>query len=284
MIDGIVIQKKKLPVRKKINQIILHTVMIISLIAVMYPLCLMVFGAFKSKTTYDLNKWLPAIPLRVMNIADAFNALSGYIVNTLIVAFAGIAGMIFFASMAAFSVSKLKFIGNKLCFGILLAITMLPGVLSLTPQLLLYKTLGLDGSLLAMIVPMWTGGTVWGVFLLRGFYAGLPNEIFEAADIDGAGAFQKFILIGVPLSMPIISTLIIMQITSVWSDYMWPKLIVRPELYPIAAGLTFVYETSGASQTLKYAGYLVASIPVICLFVFFNRFYVEGLASSGIKL
>lgn len=284
MIDGIVIQKKKLPVGKRINQIILHTVMIISFIAVMYPLCLMVFGAFKSKTVYDLNKWLPALPLRVSNIIEAFNSLSGYIVNTLIVAFAGIAGMIFFSSMAAFSVSKLKFVGNKLCFGILLAITMLPGVLSLTPQLLLFKTLGLDGSLLAMIVPMWTGGTVWGVFLLRGFYAGLPNEIFEAADIDGAAAFQKFILIAVPLSMPIISTLIIMQITAVWSDYMWPKLIVRPDLYPIAAGLTFVYETSGASQTLKYAGYLVASVPVICLFVFFNRFYVEGLASSGIKL
>lgn len=284
MIDNIVIQKKKLPKRKVVNQVILHTVMIISLIAVMYPLCLMIFGAFKSKTVYDLNKWLPALPLRVSNIVEAFNALWGYIGNTLIVAVLGIAGMIFFASMASFSLSKLKFKGNKLAFGMLMAITMLPGVLSLTSQLLLYKMLGLENNLLALIVPMWTGGTVWGVFLLNGFYRGLPNEIFEAADIDGATAFQKFILIGVPLSMPIIATLIIMQINSVWGDYMWPKLILRPKLYTIAAGLTFVYETSGVSETLKYAGYFISSVPVIFMFIFFNRYYVEGLASSGLKL
>ena len=284
MTDVIIVNKKKKSVKSIICQTLLHVVLIISLLMVMLPLFIMVIDAFKTGSMYDMDKWFPALPIRVSNIADAFVALKGYILNMLIVAVAGISGMVFLSAMAAFSMAKLKFVGSRVAFGMILLITMLPGILSLTPQLLLYKSLGLDNNLFALILPMWTGGTVWGVFLLSGFFRGLPNEIFEAADIDGASSFQKFIIIGLPLSMPIIATLVIMQITGVWGDYMWPKIILRPDKYTIAAGLTFVYEASSVSQTLKYAGYLISSIPVVLLFVFFNRFYVEGLASSGIKL
>lgn len=276
--------RKYRDVKKIIVQTILHVILIISLILVLYPLFMMVVGAFKSGSVYKLNKWLPSLPLRIDNISVAFNATSGYLVNTLLVAVLGICGLIIISSMASFAMSKLKFIGSKICFSMVLALTMLPGVLSLTPQIILYKTLGLDNSLFALILPMWTGGCVFGVFLLNSFYAGLPNELFEAADLDGANSFQKYIMIAVPLSLPIIATLVIMQITNVWNDYMWPKLILRETKYTIAAGLAFQFEGSNVSQTIKYAGYLVAAIPVVFLFVFFNRFYVEGLASSGLKL
>ncbi len=269
----------------KISQIVLHAVMIISLIMVLYPLAMMVFGAFKSGTTYNTNKWLPALPLRLTNVTQAFNNIKGYLFNTLIVAVFGISGLVFISSMASFSMSKLKFKGSKICFSMILGLTMLPGVLSLTSQFLLYKTFGLQNSLFALLIPMWTGGCVFGVFLLNGFYAGLPNELFEAADLDGADAFVKFIRIGVPLSMPIIATLVIMQITNVWSDYLWPQIILSESKYTIAAGLVFAYENSAnIAQPVKFAAYLVSSVPVVLLFVFCNRFYVEGLASSGIKL
>ncbi len=272
--------------RKKgtISQIVLNAIMIISLFMVLYPLMMMIMGAFKSGTVFRTNKWLPSFPLRIENIAVAFDAISGYVLNTIIVAVAGIAGMVFIASMASFAMSKLKFKGSGICFSMIIAITMLPGVLSLTPQLLLYKGLGLDNSIFALILPMWTGGCVWAVFLLSGFYKGLPNDYFEAASLDGATALQQFLLIGLPLSTPIIATLVIMQITSVWNDYMWPKLILRSSNYTIAAGLAFVFESSNVSQTVKYAGYFVSAIPVALLFIFFNRFYVEGITSSGVKL
>lgn len=277
--------KKDRRVGRVISQVVLHTVLIISLIMVLYPLFMMVIGAFKSGSVYKLNKWLPSLPLRLDNIAVAFNDISGYLLRTIIVAVVGISGLIIISSMASFSMSKLKFIGRKLCFSMILALTMLPGVLSLTPQIILYKALGLDNNLFALIVPMWSGGCVFGVFLLNSFYAGLPNELFEAADLDGANSFQKYVMIAVPLSLPIIATLVIMQITNVWNDYMWPKLILREVKYTIAAGLAFKFEANtNISQTVKYAGYLVSAIPVVFLFVFFNRFYVEGLASSGLKM
>lgn len=280
------IKKEKANKRKGvISQTILHFVMIISLFLVLYPLLMMIFGAFKSGTEYNSNKWLPALPLRLSNLSDAYLQLKSFLFNTLFVAAIGIAGMIAISSMAAFSMSKLKFKGSKVLFFMILALTMVPGVLSLTSQFLIYKDFGLQNSLFALIIPMWTGGCVFGVFLLSGFYSGLPNELFEAASLDGAGDFVKYYKIALPLSMPILATLIIMQITGVWGDYIWPVLILSKEKYTIAAGLAFSFESvSSIAQPVKFAGYLVAAIPVVLLFVFFNRFYVEGLTSSGIKL
>ncbi|MBQ8658599.1 MAG: carbohydrate ABC transporter permease [Clostridia bacterium] len=277
--------KIKTKMRKFIPQFFLHLIMIVSLFMVLYPLLMMIFGTFKSGTEYNANKWLPALPLRITNVSDAFVQIDSYLWNTVFVAVVGIGGLIFIASMAAFAMTKLKFVGSSVCFAMIMALTMMPGVLSMTSQFLLYQGLGLQNSLFALILPMWTSGCVFGVFLLKGFYGGLPNELFEAAELDGAGSFQKYVLIAIPLSLPIIATLVIMQITNVWNDLLWPRLILNSENYTIAAGLAFSFETvSTIAQPIKFAGYFVASIPVVLLFIFFNRFYVEGLASSGIKL
>ena len=276
---------KKRKVRKVINQTILNFVMIVSVFMVIYPLLMMIFGAFKSGTEFRLNKYLPAFPLRVSNIGNAFTELWPYLLNTIIVAAAGIIGMIIISSLASFSIARLRFRGSKICFAMVLGITMVPGVLSLAPQFALYRALGLQNNLFALIIPIWTGGCVGAVFLLSSFYEGLPDELFEAAALDGANPVQMYIFLGVPLSMPIIATLIIMQITGIWNDLLWPRLILTSEKYTISAGLAFTFETSNTiSQTIKYAGYLVAAIPLVLVFIFFNRYYVEGLTSAGIKL
>ena len=278
-------ESRRWTARRKVSQAILHIVLIFSLILVLYPLLMMVFGAFKSGTEYNSNKWLPALPLRLSNLSDAFESIRIYLFNTLIVALFGIVGMIVISSMSSFAISKLKFKGNKVCFYLVLALTMVPGVLSLTSQFLVYRNFGMQDSLMALIVPMWTGGCVFGVFLLCSFYAGLPDELFEAASLDGAGDFIKYWKIALPLSKPILATLVIMQISGVWGDYIWPRLILSQENYTIAAGLAFSFElVSTTAQPIKFAGYLISAIPVVLLFIFFNRFYVEGLASSGLKL
>lgn len=272
-------------IRKGIGQAVIHIILIISLIMVLYPLAMMVFGAFKSGTAYRLNKWLPSLPLRLSNLGLAFDQIKGYLGHTVLVAIFGITGMILISSMASFAISKLKFRGNRVCFAMILALTMVPGVLTLSPSFILYRTLGLYNNLFALILPMWTGGCVFGVFLLSSFYKGIPNDLFEAADLDGATDFQKYTLIALPLSMPIVATLVIMQITGVWNDVLWPRVILQSQNYTIAAGLAFAFDTENATNsTVKFAGYLVASLPVVVLFIFFNRFYVEGMTASAIKL
>ena len=120
-------ESRRWTARRKVSQAILHIVLIFSLILVLYPLLMMVFGAFKSGTEYNSNKWLPALPLRLSNLSDAFESIRIYLFNTLIVALFGIVGMIVISSMSSFAISKLKFKGNKVCFYLVLALTMVPG-------------------------------------------------------------------------------------------------------------------------------------------------------------
>jgi multiple sugar transport system permease protein len=151
---------------------------------------------------------------------------------------------------------------------------------------MLYKSLGLLNTKLVLIIPIITGGSVFGIFLLRGFFTGIPEEIFESARLEGATEFKVYYLICLPLSMPILGTLTIMQINGIWNDYLWPMITQQKhENLTISAGLIvhFVKEYS-TNYPVQFAGYLLSSIPLILLFVFANKYYIEGLTSSAIKL
>ena len=127
---------------------------------------------------------------------------------------------------------------------------------------------------------------MFGVFLLRIFFEGIPGEIFESARIDGANEVKAYFYIGLPMSMPILGTLAIMQIINCWNDYMWPMITIQDEsLMTIACGLLTRFSVQyGSNYPIMFASYMVASIPLILLFIYANKFYIEGLTSSAIKL
>lgn len=205
--------------------------------------------------------------------------------NTVIVAGVGTLGMLVVSSLAAYSFSKLKYPGKNLIYMAVIALMMIPGVLTLVPSFMLYKSIfGLDNYLI-LIMPQ-IMGPVFGVFLLRSFFEGIPEDIFEAARIDGANEFRAYYMICVPLSMPIMGTLAIMQISGIWNDYIWPMITIKSDKYmTIAAGLMLNYVgPTNTNYPIITAGYLVASIPLIFLFIFCNKFYIQGLASSSMKL
>lgn len=139
---------------------------------------------------------------------------------------------------------------------------------------------------LILIIPIITGGSVFGVFLLRGFFEGISESIFEAAKIDGAGDLRCYFNICMPLSAPILLTLAIMQLSGTWNDYIWPMIAIpsATDRLTIAAAIKkeFLSANSGSYPTL-FAGYLISSIPLILLYVFSNKFYVEGLTSAAVK-
>jgi ABC-type glycerol-3-phosphate transport system permease component len=151
---------------------------------------------------------------------------------------------------------------------------------------MLFKGFGLLNTRLALIIPVITGGSVFGVFLLRTFFAGIPEDIFEAARIDGAREFRIYFSICLPLCMPIMGTLTIMRINAIWNEYLWPMITQQKhERLTISAGLIvqFVREY-GSNYPVQFAGYLLSSVPLILLFIFANKYYIEGLTSSAIKL
>ncbi|HPU58904.1 MAG TPA: carbohydrate ABC transporter permease, partial [Candidatus Avimonas sp.] len=131
------------------------------------------------------------------------------------------------------------------------------------------------------------GGPVFGVFLLRSFYEGLPESVFESARIDGANELRVFFSICIPMSMSIMGTLVIMQIMSIWNEYLWPIITIQDDrLLTISAGLLqrFSNVTGVPNYPITFSAYLVSSIPLIVLFFAANKYYIEGLTSSAIKL
>lgn len=227
-------------------------------------------------------KWFPTFPLRGENIGLAFDKIEGYMLRTVVVAVASTALMLFVTTMAAFAIAKLKFKGSKLLFVLILALNMVPGVLTLVPTVILYHNLHLNNTLFALILPpAFSTGTT---FLLICYFRGLPSAIFEAAEIDGANDFKKYILVGVPLAIPIIATIAIMQVSGTWSDFAWPMLIMTKDKYTIAAGLKVEFFDTTVSMPVSFAAYLLASTPLIIMFFFTSRVYAEGIVSSGLKL
>lgn len=266
----------------RVGQIVLNCFIIFLFALGMYPLTMAVWCAFKTPNQYTMFKWFPTLPLRIENLQLAYEKIDAYMLRTVFVALASTGLMLFITTMAAFSISKLKFKGSKLLFSVILGLNMVPGVLTLVPTVMLYHTLGINNTYFSLILPCcFSTGTT---FLLICSFRGLPDFTFEAAEIDGANDFQKYLLIGVPLAVPIIATIAIMQVSGTWSDFAWPMLIMTKDKYTIAAGLKVEFYDSTVSMPVSFAAYLMASLPLIVLFFFTNKVYAEGVVASGLKL
>ena len=270
----------------KVYQLLIHMIMAILIFMLLYPLGMAVWGSFKSDISFLYSKWYPTLPLRIRNYAIAFPNIWKYIINTVFVAAVGTSGMIFISSLAAFAFGVMDFRFKNKIYIFIIALMMIPSVLTLVPSYMLYTNLGLRNTYAVLIIPVIFGGAVFGVFLLRSFFEGIPEDIFDSARIDGATEFTIYRKICFPLSLPIIGTLSIMQIINIWNDYLWPMITIKDDnLLTISAGLIIRFTREYTSTYhIAFAGYLISSIPLILLFVFENRYYIEGLTSSGLKL
>jgi multiple sugar transport system permease protein len=270
----------------KFSQILLHLFLIVLMVLLLYPLGMALWSALKDESNFSATRWFPTLPLYFSNLGFAFPKVIRYIFNTVLVASVGCMGVMFVASLASYAFSRMQFYGKNILYMAVIMLMMIPGILTLVPSYMLYKSLlGLDNYLI-LIVPVISGGSVFGVFLLRAFFEGLPESIFEAARIDGANEFRVYRSICIPLSIPIMGTLAIIQINNVWNDYMWPMITIKSnDMFTISAGLLMNYVSAYTSNyPALFAAYLLSSIPLIFLFIFANKYYVEGLTSSAMKL
>ena len=164
---------------------------------------------------------------------------------------------------------------------------MIPGILTLVAQFLLADALGLVGSRWGVILPEMAGNIPFNLFLLRTFFKGVPNDLFEAAEIDGASDLRMFGTIMIPLSMPIVMTVAIMLMMQSWNDLIWPQLILNEDQANIASGLipfTDWYYAMNNTYTAPMAGYVITSLPLIILFAFTSKQFVSGLTSGAFKM
>ena len=275
---------RKLKPKQILSQGTLHLLLIVALILTLFPLFLTLFNSMKSVKDYQANMWLPSLPMRFFNYKESWTRLAPYFWTTIIVSVVGVSGMLLISSLASYAFGKIRFPGSGFCVWIVLSLMMLPGVMTLVPSVMVYRSLHLNDTIWALIFPIWTNGCLMSTFLLTQFFRSLPKEIFEAAEVDGAGEFTQYFHIALPLSMPMVGTCTIIQIVSIWNDYLWPMTIQSEErLYTLPAGILFNYQNYENVPEM-YSAYVIAALPLLFIFIFLNKYYVKGLLDSAIKM
>jgi ABC-type glycerol-3-phosphate transport system permease component len=224
-----------------------------------------------------------------------------YFFNTVVMGLGTVLGVLVTGTLAGYAFARLKFPGREVLFTILLATMMIPGELTLipnyvfmvwfpTPESWIGTTLGVPGaephnwidSYYALTIPWIT--TVFSIFLFRQFFRGIPNELFDAALMDGASHLRFLVSVVLPLSKPVLITSALLTFLGSWNALMWPLLVTNsPEMRPIQVGLRFLITEAGTQTQLLLAGATITIIPIIILYLFLQRWFVEGISSVGIR-
>jgi multiple sugar transport system permease protein len=208
-----------------------------------------------------------------------------YTLNTLLIACIGVFAHVLSNSFVAYGFAKIRFRGRGFLFSIVLSTMIIPSFVTLIPQYILFSKLHWVGTYLPLTVPGFFG-SAFQIFLLRQFYMGIPNDLIEAAKIDGASHFYIWRRIMIPLAKPAIVTIAITTFTGAWNDFLGPIIYLNNEsMYTLQIGLQAFKVSSGLNQWhYLMAGSVIVLIPVIALFFIFQRYFIEGMnISAGTK-
>ncbi len=249
-----------------------------------YPLLFLVISSLKNNTQFYQEFWLPTLPLRFYNYSIAFGRIYRYIINSSIYSSLTIVGVATFSSISGFIFARFKFPGRDFLFYLFISLLMVPGVLTLAPRFILIRDLNLLNHPLALILPWISGGQVLGTWLMRTHFRSLPQELFDAAYIDGAADRHVFWLVALPLARPMLAAIAISTLISTWNDLIWPMVTIsKRELMPLAQGLVQFSSSFETEWGPLFAGYVIASLPLFVVFIFTVKHFVAGLTSGAIK-
>lgn len=272
-------------VRYVAGQSLLIGSLVVILVLSFVTIALMLFLSLKDNGQIYGRFWSLPDPVRWENYRDGWLLMRRYIFNSLIYSLASVVGVVFLSSMSGYVFARHRFPGKEVIYVVILALLMVPGVLTLIPAFVLVRELGLTNTPWALILPWTAGGQIFGILLCRSFFSTLPQELFDAAKVDGASEFEQYLRIALPLSWPIMVTLAIMHLVSTYNDFIWPLLTISDQdIQVVTVGLTqFRNEFGTINWGPRMAAYAVSSVPLVMLFAFGMKFYVRGLTSGAVK-
>jgi ABC-type glycerol-3-phosphate transport system permease component len=203
--------------------------------------------------------------------------------NTIILVIMNVTGQLFACSLVAYGFARLKFYGRDVLFGVLLATMMLPGQVTMIPQFVLWKSLGLYNTLAPLWLPSWFGNPFF-IFLLRQFFMTIPKELEDAAKIDGCGFFGIYWRIMLPLAGPALATVAIFSFMGAWNEFVGPLVYLSDErLFPLSLGLAQFRQENAAEWSWLMAASTLMMVPVIAVFFFCQRYFIQGVTLTGLK-
>lgn len=269
------------------GQFALHAVLIAILSLTLLPFAFVINNSLR--TNSEMNHaffGLPKIGKQLFDgYAYAWDVLRPYTLNTIFVCLVTVIGVVLVGSVSAYVFSRCRFRGRNTLFMAVLAFMMIPGVLTLVPSFMWVKQLGLLNSHWVLILPYMAGGQVFAIFIFKGFFDGLPGELFESARIDGAGHFKLYWNLVLPLSKPVIAVVAIVNILGTWNNFLWPFITNSDAKYHVVSSGLYLMNgsTVAANYATMFAAYVLASIPLLVLFLYATKPFMAGVTSGAFK-
>ncbi|MBN1901713.1 carbohydrate ABC transporter permease [Candidatus Sumerlaeota bacterium] len=280
-----------------VNQTLVYQILLAGCIFMILPFFWMIITSFK---TYKEAMAFPPLwwpeKFQWKNWVEAWNApkantygdppvpltFTRYFFVSVLVGLATTGGILFTSALAAYAFAKMKFPGKGLFFYIILAMMMVPGQALLIPNYLTLAKFHWLDRYHALVIP-WLAN-VFTIFLMRQFFMTIPNDLWDAAQIDGAGRFRFLWQVMIPLSKPVLITAGIFDFLGSWNSLFWPLIVVtRPEMRTLMVGLQAFNQDAGSDYHLLMAASTFAVLPIVFIFFFLQRFFIQGIARTGLK-
>jgi len=263
----------------------LYTLLIVSSLLMIIPFYWSVSTSLKLEQNVFSNppQWIPN-PVTLENYIHVLTRIPfpRYFANSLIVAVITTLGHVFFDTLAAYAFAKLKFPFRDQIFFFMLLALMVPFQVNLIPLYKIMATLHWTDTYLALIVPNLT--SIFGIFLMRQFMLTIPNELLDAARMDGCTEFGVFRKVALPLALPGIATLIIFTFMGSWNDFLWPRIVTNSEkLFTLPVGLAQLQMKNTSNVAQIMAGTVLTALPMIIVFLFMQRQFIEGMTAGALK-
>ena len=248
------------------------------------PIAIMLTLSLKTNAAIFTDFWGLPKPPQWLHYIRATRSLWPYLLNTAIVTLIVVPSVLWFASMAGYALARLRFRGREAVYAGVLALLMIPGILTLIPTYALVQAMGLMNTRWALILPYVAGGQVLGIVLCRTFIGGLPEELFEAMRLDGADELGIYRHLALPLTVPTLATIAIMTSLGIYNDYIWPLVAISDNaLQTFTVGVTRFSGEFNMEYGPTLAGYVVGSIPLVVLFAFGMKAFVKGVTSGALR-
>ncbi|XJZ27748.1 carbohydrate ABC transporter permease [Bacillota bacterium Lsc_1132] len=259
-------------------------ILTISGILVALPFIWMVFSSFKPER--EVSSLIPSLlpkKFTLENFQNLFENMSFglYLKNTIVIVLWSFVGL-FLNAMAGYAFAKFQFKGREKLFYLVLATMMIPGQVTMIPVYLILNQMHLTNTMAGIVLPGLVGA--FGIFLFRQFMTTIPDELLEAARLDGASEIRVFFQIVLPISRPILAVQGILTFIAGWNSFLWPLIIANDEnLYTLSVGLSLLKGQYGGNYALQMAGSTFMVIPIIVIFIIFQKHIIDGFTISGMK-
>jgi multiple sugar transport system permease protein len=269
-----------------VQRFFLHAIIWLGGVLMVLPFLWMLSTSLKSQGAAMSfpPEWMPN-PVRWSNYADVVQSFpfATFALNSVKIAIIGTLGQLISTALGAYAFARMNFPGRNLLFAILLATLMIPGHVTMIPTFILFNAFGWVNTHYPLMIPAWFGGA-FGAFLIRQFFLTIPKDYSDAAAIDGAGHFQIFIRLYVPLAKPVMATLALFTFMNHWNEFLLPVIyLTDSDKMTLTVGLSSFRQQYSTLYHYLMAGTLLSIIPIFILFVLLQKYFVQGIVMSGLK-